>query len=69
MRVAVPQRLEERIGKAERDQVLDGFLAQIVIDAENAALSEMLGNRAVDLVARLEALADRLFDDDAIGRQ
>jgi hypothetical protein len=33
--VAVPDRLEERIGEAEDHQVLDGFLAQIVVDAKD----------------------------------
>jgi hypothetical protein len=36
----VPQRLEHDVGKAQRQQVLDGFLAQIVVDAEDAILGE-----------------------------
>jgi hypothetical protein len=36
--VAVPDRLEQAIGKAERQDVLGRFLAEKVVDAENPVL-------------------------------
>ena len=39
MRV-VPQRLEQGVGEAQRHQVLHRFLAEIVVDAEDALLRE-----------------------------
>ena len=37
---AVPERLEHRVREAQRQQVLDSLLAEIVIDAENAFFGE-----------------------------
>ena len=33
--VGVPDRLEQLVGEAQRQQVLDGLLAQVVVDAED----------------------------------
>ncbi len=44
--IAVPQRFDQRVGEAEHQQVLDGFLAQIVIDAEDLLFVEMRGAAA-----------------------
>ena len=38
--VAVPHRLEQPVGEPERHHVLDGLLAQVVVDAEDLALLE-----------------------------
>ena len=38
--VAVPDRLEQPVGEAEREHVLDGLLAQVVVDAEDLVLVE-----------------------------
>ena len=35
--VAVPQRLEHAVREAEREHVLDGLLAEVVVDAEDLA--------------------------------
>jgi hypothetical protein len=48
-RVPVPQGLEQRVAKAQGDEVLDRFLAEIVVDAEGAVLAEVLGDGGVDL--------------------
>ena len=63
--VAVPDRLQERIGEAEIEQVLHRLLAEIVVDAEDRVLGE--DRRAASrLSARAEAVApERLLDDDA----
>ena len=40
--VGLPQRLEHGVGEAHRHDVLDGFLAQVVVDAEDVLLVEDL---------------------------
>jgi hypothetical protein len=37
----VPERLEERVGEADRHQVLDGLLPEIVVDPVDLVLVEM----------------------------
>ena len=37
---AVPQRLQENVGEAQRHEILHRFLAEIVIDAEDIALEK-----------------------------
>ena len=64
--VAVPQRLNQGIGEAEHQQVLHGFLAKIVVDAEHLLLVEMLMQDAIQQTGALDILAERLFDDDAM---
>ena len=58
---AVPQRLEHRVGEPQRQQVLDGFLAEIMVDPENALLGEDRGDRIVDLPARLQGRCRAAF--------
>ena len=60
----VPQRLEHRVGEAQRHQVLDRFLAQIVVDAENPVFVERAGDRIVDDARAGEIVAERLFEAD-----
>ena len=45
---AVPDRLDERVGEAEVEQVLHRLLAEEMVDAEDRALVEHLLQRAVD---------------------
>ena len=52
--VAVPDRLEERVREAEVDDVLRGFLAEVVVDAEDARLGEHRVEHPVQLLRRLE---------------
>jgi hypothetical protein len=47
----VPQRFEQDIGKAQRQQVLHRFLAEIVIDPEGAVLRKRPRDRIVDVAA------------------
>ena len=49
--VAVPQRLEHAVGEAERQHVLDGLLAQVVVDAEDLRLVEDAQHPAVEFAA------------------
>ena len=61
--VAVPDRLEERIGEAEIEDVHDRFLPEEVIDAEDRVFREHRPRDAVKL-ARGQVASERLFDDD-----
>ncbi len=62
--IAVPDRLEERVGKAEIKQVLHRLLAQIVVDAEHRGLGKHFVQRAVERLRRGKVAAEGLFDDD-----
>ena len=61
---SVPQRLEDPVAEAEDQQVPDGLLAEVVVDAVDLRLAEDLADLAVELLGRLEVVAERLLDDD-----
>src|SRR5207244_12179589 len=63
--VPVPDRLEEGVGEAEDREVLDGSLAEVVVDAEDVRLVERRVQRRVERARRLEVPAEGLLDDDA----
>ena len=62
--VAVPHRLEQRVGEPQRHQVLDRLLAQVVIDPEHLRLVEHLEHLRVELARRRQVVAERLLDHD-----
>ena len=45
--VAVPNGLEDAVGKAEHEDVLHRLLAQVVIDAEHLVFLEIAGEQCV----------------------
>ena len=47
----VPQRLVERVGEAQRHQVLHRLLAEIVVDAEDLVLAEIVADQVVQRAA------------------
>ncbi len=61
---AVPQGLEQAVGEPQDHQVLDGFLAEIMVDPEDLLLGEDPADRIVDGARRGEIMADRLFQHD-----
>jgi hypothetical protein len=61
----VPQRLEHDVGKAQRQKVLHRFLAQIVVDAEDAVFGEGARHGIVDHLGGGQIGAQRLFKADA----
>ena len=61
--VGVPQRLEQGVGEAERHEVLDRLLPEIVVDPVDLAFVEDLADGVVDLARRGEIVADRFLDD------
>ncbi len=66
---AVPQRLQQRVGEAQRHQVLHRLLAEIMVDAEDVLFQEHRAQRVVDRRRALPVVADRLLDDDARARR
>ena len=69
----VEQRLEDAVGEAQHQDVLDRLLAEIVIDAVDLPLVEDRGDGVVDGPRARQIVADRLLDDQprerlAIGR-
>ena len=63
--VAVPQRLEEGVGEARDQEVLDALLAEVVVDAEDVRLVEDPAHGLVDPLGGGEVGADRLLEHDA----
>ena len=66
--VAVPDRLEQRVGEPQRHQVLDRLLAEVVVDPEDLRLVEHLEHLRVELARRGEVVAERLLDHDPASR-
>ena len=60
----VPERLEDAVAEPEDQQVADGLLAEVVVDAVDLRLAEDLADLAVEPLRRLEVVAERLLDDD-----
>ena len=63
--IAVPQRLEYRIAKAQRQQVLQAFFAQIMVDAVNPAFGKMAADSLADGAGGRKIGAQRFFQHDA----
>src|SRR5262245_27548101 len=60
----IPDRLEERVRKAEEEQVLNRVLAQVVVDAEHAVFTEGGVDDRVQRAGRGEVVPEWLLDDD-----
>ena len=63
--LVVPDRLEDRVGEPQRQQVLHRLLAQVVVDAEDLVLGEVLVKPLVQLLRGGEVVAERLLDHEA----
>ena len=61
----VPHRLEDAVGEAQDEDVLDGLLAEVVIDPIDLLLGKHREQNAVELPPRLEVVPEGLLDDDA----
>jgi len=46
---AVPQGLEDRVGETQDEQILDGLLAEVVVDAEDLRLAEVARGDGVEV--------------------
>src|SRR6476661_6241587 len=60
--VAIPERLEDRIRKAEYENVLDALFTEVVIDAIDLVLTEFVEDEPVERARRLEVASERLLD-------
>jgi hypothetical protein len=60
--IAVPEGLEDRIGKAKHQDVLDALLPQVVVDAIDLVLAELIEHQPVERPGALETAAKGLFD-------
>uniref|UniRef100_E6PY25 Uncharacterized protein n=1 Tax=mine drainage metagenome TaxID=410659 RepID=E6PY25_9ZZZZ len=65
--VAIPDWLEDAVAEAEDEDVLDGFLAEIVIDAEDLFFLEDGIDAAVQLFGGVQIVAEGFLDDGADG--
>ena len=63
--VAVPDRLEDAVGKAQHHDVLDRLLAEEMIHPIDLRLRQHLEDPRIQRAGRGEIVAERLFDDDA----
>jgi hypothetical protein len=63
---AVPEPLENGVGKAEHQNVLHRFLAEIMVNAADLLLVRVAGQFPVQRVRGGEVVAERLLDDDAL---
>jgi hypothetical protein len=62
--VPVPDGLEDRVGEPEVEDVLDGHLPEVVVDAVQLGLVDELVELLVEGARRGEVVAERLLDDD-----
>src|SRR5437867_10946741 len=60
-----PDRLEDAVGEAEHEDVLDGLFAEVVIDPEDLVLAEDLLDDAREVHRALEVVPVRLPHYDA----
>jgi hypothetical protein len=58
----VPHRLEQRVGEAQRHQVLHRLLPEVMVDAVDLLLAEDAADRLIECPRGLTRLAERLFD-------
>ncbi|CAM5734932.1 hypothetical protein SFUMM280S_04815 [Streptomyces fumanus] len=61
----VPDRLVHLVGEAQRQDVLDRLLAQVVVDAEDLVRLEHVVHQRVQLLGARQIVPERLFDDGA----
>ena len=62
--LAVPDRLEKRIGKTEIQEVLNRFLAQEMVDAVDRRFVKIARQHLIQRLGAGQVAAERLLDDD-----
>ncbi len=63
---AIPKPLENGIGKAEHQNVLHGFLAEIMVNAADLRFVRVARQLGVQRLRGREVVAERFFNDDAL---
>ncbi|MCY1242489.1 hypothetical protein D9M72_554520 [compost metagenome] len=61
--VRVPERFEQLVRETQRQDVLDRFLAQVVVDPEHSIRREHRLHDVIKLPGGLEVVPERLLDD------
>ena len=61
----VPDRLKNAVGKPQDHDVLDRFLAQIMVDPEDLGLVKDLSDDRINLPGRLKVSPDGLLHNDS----
>lgn len=61
---ARPQWLEDKIRKAQHGQVLDELFTEIMVDAKDLLLRQILLEVPVKLAVAFQVFTERLFDND-----
>ncbi len=61
--LAIPDRLEKRIRESKVEEVLDGLLAQVMVDPENLGLWKAAVQHLIQRLRRLEIPPERFFHD------
>src|SRR5690606_8150078 len=61
----VPDRFQYRVGEALQQDVLQGGLAQIMVDTVDLAFLQVFGDRCLQRLGGRQIGAERFFDDDA----
>ena len=61
---AIPERLENDVGKAQRHDILHRLFAEVVVDAVDGFLIEDFAHFGLQRARRVEVGAERLLDDD-----
>src|SRR5437764_11544713 len=61
---AIPDRLEQSVGKAQRHHVLHCFLAEEMVDSIDLMLAKRPEDFGVERFCRIEVMPERLLDDD-----
>ena len=62
---AAPQRLKQGIAEAQCQEILDGFLAEVVINSENLVFGETLADLVINRPRRFVIAADRLLEHNS----
>ena len=61
--LTIPERLENAVRESQHEQVLNGFFAEVVIDAEDLPFAEGGDCDSIQLARRFEIVSERLLDD------
>ena len=62
----VPQRFEHAVGKAEGEQILHGFLTEVMVDAVDLAFIPVPENGFIQIERGLQVGAKGFFDNNAL---
>jgi hypothetical protein len=62
--IAIPERLDDVVRKAEDQDVLHGLFAEVVVDAINLLFGQDFLQVLIELAGGIEVVAKGLFDDD-----